>query len=72
MHRERHPVRGGCEGRLGVAVVFIANEQRDRCAGGLSFEYTGENFDGIRLLPLGHMARGTGLATIQILLNIFC
>ena len=54
-----------------AALVFVPNQQRDRRAGRLSFKHPGENFNGIRLLPLRHMAGGTGLAPIEILLDVF-
>ena len=53
-----------------AACIFVADEQRDRRAGGLAFKDTGEDFDGIGFLPLRHVAGGAGLAAIEILLDI--
>ena len=53
-----------------AALVFIADEQRDRRAGGLAFEHTGENFHRVRFAPLRDMARGAWFAQIQLRLYI--
>src|SRR5690242_573551 len=54
-----------------TARIFIADQQRNRRPRGLALEHPGENFDGIGLLPLCHMARGAGLTAVEVFLNIF-
>ena len=49
-----------------AALVFIANQQRDRRAGGFAFIHTGENLDGIGFLALSDVAGSAGLAAIQL------
>ena len=50
--------------------VFIADQQRDRCASRLAFEDAGQDFDPVGFLPLGHVSGRAGFAAIQILLDI--
>ena len=65
----------GTEGIDQIAVipaagVFVSNEQRNRCAGGLAFKDTGEDFDGIGFLPLRDVAGGAWLAPVEIVLDV--
>ena len=53
-----------------AALVFVTNQQRDWCAGGLAFVDTRQNFNRIGLFALRDMPRGTRLAAIQLRLNI--
>ena len=53
-----------------AARVDIADQQRDRRAGGLALEHAGEDFDRIVFAPLRDMARRAGLATVEIELDI--
>jgi hypothetical protein len=53
-----------------AAAILIADQERDRRSGSASFEYTGENFDDVRFAPLRDMTRGTGLAAIEVFLNV--
>jgi hypothetical protein len=50
--------------------VFIANEQRDRCARRFALEQAGEDLNPVGFLPLGDMAGRAGLAAIEIVLDI--
>jgi hypothetical protein len=52
------------------ALIDIADQQRDRRAGGLAFEHAGKNFHLVRLAALCHMARGTWPAAIEVVLDI--
>ena len=53
-----------------TALVFVTNQQRDGCAGGLAFVDTRQNFNRIGLFALRDMSRGARLAAIQLRLNI--
>ncbi len=53
-----------------AALVLVADQQRDRRAGGFAFEHAGQDFDRIRFLALGHMARGAWLAAIELWLDV--
>ena len=58
---------------LGVILrtrVGVLDQQPNRRAGGLAVEYTGKNFNFVGLAPLRGMARLTGLAAVEIGLNI--
>ena len=46
------------------ALILIANQQCNWCAGGFSFKHARKNLDRIGLLALGDMAAGAGPATI--------
>ena len=65
----------GTEGLQDVAVVLaalvgVADQQRNRGARGLALVDTAQDLDGIRLVALGHMARGARTATVQIGLEV--
>ena len=65
----------GAEGLGDVAVVlaalvFVADQQRDRRAGGLAFVHAGEDFHRIGFAALGDVARGAGLAAVEIMLDV--
>jgi hypothetical protein len=47
------------------ALVGVADLQRDGRAGGDALEDAGEDFDLIRLAPLGDVARGAGAALVE-------
>ena len=49
--------------------IFIADQQRDRCAGGLTFKDAGQDFDRVGFLPLRDVAGRAGFAPIEILLD---
>ena len=53
-----------------AALVGVANQQRNRGAGGFPLEHARQNFHFVRLAPLGNMAAGAGFAAVQIGLNI--
>ena len=53
-----------------TSCIFIADQQRNRCAGRLTFKDAGQDFDPVGFLPLGHVAGRAGFAAIQILLDI--
>ncbi len=55
-----------------AALVLIANQQANRCTGGFAFKHTGKNLDCIRLFTLRDVARGAGLATVQLQLDFLC
>lgn len=56
---------------IATALIFVSDQQRDWRTCGPSLEYPREDFDRIRLLPLSHVARSTGLAPVEIFLDIF-
>jgi purine-binding chemotaxis protein CheW len=65
----------GAEGLQQVAVVLaaligIADEQGDGCAGGAAFEHPREDLDLVSLLALGHVAAGAGAAAVQLGLDV--
>src|SRR4029079_9877822 len=49
--------------------VFIADQQRDRCASRLAFKDAGQDFDPVGFLSLSYVAGGDGVAAITILVN---
>jgi hypothetical protein len=53
-----------------AAGVFVSNQQRDGRARSLAFKDTRKDFDGIGFLPLRDVARRTGLAPIEIPLDV--
>ena len=55
---------------VAAALILIADQQRDRRTGGPPLEYARQYFDGVRLLALGHVARGSGFAQVEITLDI--
>ena len=54
-----------------TALIFVADQKRDRGAGGLAFEHAGEYLYRIGFFALRHMARGAGFAPVEIDLQIF-
>jgi hypothetical protein len=52
------------------ALIRIADQQTDRSAGSLTFEYSGEDLHFVCLPALGGMAGCTRLTTIQVTLKI--
>ena len=50
--------------------IFVADEKRDRRTGGTSLEHAGENLHGVRFAPLRHMPRRSGLAAIELALDV--
>ena len=60
-------------GDIGVilaTLVLVADEQRDRRAGGQAFIDAGENLDRIGLTPLRDMARGARFASVELGLDV--
>ncbi len=53
-----------------AARVLVADQKRDRRAGRDAFEHAGEDFDRVRLPALRHMARGPGLAPVEVALDV--
>src|SRR6476659_50310 len=53
-----------------AAGVDVADQQRDRRAGGSALEHAGENLNGIGFLTLGNMPRGPWPAAIEIALDV--
>ena len=53
-----------------AARIDVANQQRDRRAGGRALEYAGEDFDRIGFLTLSDVARSAGTPAIEIVLNV--
>ena len=53
-----------------AARVDVADEKRDRRAGGAAFEHAGEDLDGVLFAPLRHVARGAGLAPVELGLDV--
>src|SRR4029079_7280804 len=51
--------------------ICVAHHQGARRAGGVSFKHAGENFNGIRLLTLGHVAGRARLSSVEIFLDVF-
>ena len=65
----------GAEGLADVAVVLaalilVADQKRDRRAGGLALVQPGEDFRSVGFAALGDMARGSGLAAVEIMLDV--
>jgi hypothetical protein len=65
----------GAEGIHQVAVipaflVFVANEQRNGCAGGFALEHAGQDLHAIWFAALGDMARSAGFTSIQFKLDV--
>ena len=52
-------------------LICIANQQTNRATGSYAFKHPGQDLDLIGLLTLGGVAAGTGLAAIQITLQVF-
>ena len=63
--KRRHDV-----GVVLAALILVADEQRDRRAGGAALEHAGENLHGIRLAPLRDVARGARLAAVEFGLDV--
>ncbi len=55
-----------------AALVFVADQQRDGRAGGLAFEHTGKDLHRVRFAALRDVARGAGLAAVQLDLDVGC
>ena len=53
-----------------AAGIFVPDEERDGCTGGLAFEDTGKDLDRIGFLPLRDVARGAWFASVEIPLDI--
>ena len=53
-----------------AALIGIADQQRDRRAGGLALEHARQDFDLIRFLALRDVARRAGLAAIEFELDV--
>ncbi len=53
-----------------AALVLVADQQRDRRAGGLALEHAGEDLHGIGFAPLRDMARSAGLAPVEVMLQV--
>ena len=60
---------GNC-GVIPASRVFVADQKRDRRAGGPSFEHARQNFDAVGLAALGDMSRGSGLAPVEVALDV--
>ena len=65
----------GTEGLADVAVilaalVFVADQQRNRRAGGFAFIQAGEDFHCVGFAALGDMTRGAGFAPVEVMLDI--
>ena len=61
-------------GDIGVilgALVGVLDHQADRGSGGLALKHAGENLHLICLAALGGIARGAGLAPVQLQLDVF-
>ena len=53
-----------------AALVLVADDEADGCAGGLAFEHAGQDFDSVGFLALRNVARSAGLASVQLYLQI--
>ena len=53
-----------------AALVFVADEQRDGCAGGLAFEHAGQYLHRVRFAALRDVARGAGFAAVEVMLDV--
>ncbi len=53
-----------------AARIGVADEERDRRAGGEPLVDAGEDLDHVVFAPLRHMARGAGLAAVEIGLDV--
>ena len=53
-----------------TALVGIADQQRDGGTGGFAFEYAGEDFHFVGFAALGNVAAGTGLAAVEVVLDV--
>ncbi|MNM90423.1 hypothetical protein D3C81_1026830 [compost metagenome] len=51
-------------------LISVADQQANRAAGGAAFEHAGEDFDLVRLLALGSVPAGAGLAPVEVMLQI--
>src|SRR6185503_9528591 len=51
-------------------LVLVAHEKADRGAGGAALEHAREDLHRVGLATLGDVARGTGLSSIQLFLDI--
>lgn len=65
----------GAEAGGDIAIVFaalvgIADQESDGCAGGFAFEYAGEDFNLVGFTALGNMATGAGFAAVKVKLDI--
>ncbi len=54
-----------------AASVFVSDQQRDGGTGRLALEDPGQNLDAVGFLTLRDVARGAGLAAIEIVLDVF-
>src|SRR5438128_8203681 len=62
--------RIGNVGVIFAALILVADEQRDRCPGRAALEYAGEDLHRVGFAPLRNMARGAGLAPVELALNV--
>ena len=53
-----------------AALVGVADQERDRRAGGLAFVDAGEDLDRVGFLPLRDVARGAGAAPVEVGLDV--
>jgi hypothetical protein len=53
------------------ALVLVADQEADRGAGGAALVHARKNFHRVRFAPLRHMARASGLAPVELFLNVF-
>ena len=54
---------------VGRVLVVVPHNKSEGSSGGLSFEYTGKEFDPVVLFPLGYQFRLPGFAAIEFVLN---
>ena len=53
-----------------AARVLVADQERDRRAGGAAFENAGQDLDRVGFAALGDVARRAGLAPVEIVLDV--